>query len=73
MSRRLLPLLEDPNAREVLKNVCTEHNIDLRLIEDLIGIQRDNLGRGRQMGITQEFSAAISDFLERQAEENESD
>jgi hypothetical protein len=57
----------------VVKNVCADHLIDLRLLEDLIGIQRDNLGRGRQMGITQEFSAAISDFLERQGEDNESD
>jgi hypothetical protein len=73
MTRRLLPLLEDSSAREVVKNVCADHLIDLRLLEDLIGIQRDNLGRGRQMGITQEFSAAISDFLERQGEDNESD
>ena len=73
MSRRL-PLLEDENARQVLRTVCADHGVDLQLIEELIGIQRDNLGRGRQMGITQEFSAAISDFLDqRQGDKDASD
>lgn len=64
MSRRSLPLLTDKKARDVLKNLCKEHNITLELLHNLIEIQRDNLGRGRQFGITQEFSAVISDFIE---------
>lgn len=68
MTRRSLPLLGDRKARNILQKLCQEHNISLDLLRNLIEIQRDNLGRGKQIGITQEFSAAISDFIEEQAE-----
>ncbi len=68
MTRRSLPLLSDRKARNILEKLCKEHNISLDLLCKLIEIQRDNLGRGRQLGISQEFSAAISDFIEERAE-----
>lgn len=68
MTRRSLPLLSDKKARNILHKLCKEHNISLDLLRNLIEIQRDNLGRGRQLGISQEFSAAISDFIEERAE-----
>ncbi|WP_420823868.1 DNA modification system-associated small protein [Sulfurifustis variabilis] len=64
MTRRALPLLADKKAKNVLQRICQEHNVSLDLLRSLIEIQRDNLGRGRQVGISQEFSAAISDFIE---------
>lgn len=66
--RRDLPLLNDKNARDILEGLCQEHNITLALLEHLLDIQRDNLGRGRQIGISQEFSAAISEFIEEREE-----
>lgn len=57
-------MLGDHSARTILEALCNEHGITVDLIEQLINIQRDNLGRGRQIGITQEFSAAISEYLE---------
>ncbi len=68
MKRRNLPLLGDKKAKKILKQLCQEHGVAVSLIEQLIDIQRDNLGRGRQLGITQEFSAAISEFLEERKE-----
>lgn len=67
MTRRSLPLLAERKAKDVLQGLCQEHNISLDLLRTLIEIQRDNLGRGRQLGISQEFSAAISDFIEERA------
>ncbi len=64
MARRSLPLLADPRAKEILKKLCAEHGVTVTLLSQLIEIQRDNLGRARQMGITADFSAAIADFLE---------
>lgn len=64
MSKRTLPMLADPDARKILKDLCRTHNLSLELLTAMLNIQRDNLGRGRQVGITQEFSAEIADFLE---------
>lgn len=69
MRRRDLPLLGDKKAKKILDDLCQEHGVAVSLIERLIDIQRDNLGRGRQLGITQEFSAAISEFIEERKEE----
>ncbi len=66
MARRTLPLLADKKAKNILQKLCQEHNINLDLLRNLIEIQRDNLGRGRQVGISHEFSAAISDFIDSQ-------
>ena len=68
MRKRELPLLEVEKARVILHQLCQEHGVSVSLIRNLIDIQRDNLGPGRQMGITQEFSAAISEFIEESAE-----
>ncbi|MGX2032910.1 DNA modification system-associated small protein [Methylocaldum gracile] len=67
-NRRSLPLLDDLKAKAILKQICQEHGISLDLLRNLIEVQRDNLGRGRQFGISQEFSAVISDFIEQQEE-----
>jgi hypothetical protein len=63
-----LPLLSDGRARDILERICEEHNVSLDLISKLIDIQRDNLGRGRQTGISSEFSGAISEFIEEMTE-----
>lgn len=64
MARRSLPLLSDPRAKDILKRLCKDHGISVTLLGQLIEIQRENLGRARQAGITADFSAAIADFLE---------
>jgi len=64
MAKRTLPILADPPARKILKALCARHNVSLELFTQMIEIQRENLGRGKQIGITQDFSAAIAEFLE---------
>ena len=64
MAKRNLPILVDPKARRILKDLCSEHNVTMDLLTQMIDIQRNNLGRGRQIGITQDFSAAIAEFLD---------
>jgi len=68
MARRQLPMFDDAESRKILRDLCKAHNLTLELLMQMVEIQRDNLGRGRQLGITQEFSAAIADFLEKQGE-----
>lgn len=68
MGKRVLPILADPEAKKILKDLCKMHGVSMDLLVQMIDIQRDNLGRGRQIGISQDFSAAIADFLEIQQE-----
>nr|VFK65171.1 MAG: hypothetical protein BECKUNK1418G_GA0071005_105810 [Candidatus Kentron sp. UNK]VFK71320.1 MAG: hypothetical protein BECKUNK1418H_GA0071006_106010 [Candidatus Kentron sp. UNK] len=69
MRKRRLPLTEDPKAREILATSCSQHGITISLIEELIEIQRSNLGRERQTGISADFSAVIAEFIEQRGEE----
>lgn len=66
MPRKNLPMLADPEAKKILRDLCKTHDLSMALLESMLNIQRDNLGRGRQVGITQDFSAEIADFLESQ-------
>lgn len=64
MARRSLPILRDPDSKQVLKDLCKRHRLSLALLTELIEIQRNNLGRGKQIGISQEFNAVIAEFLD---------
>lgn len=69
MARRTLAILSDQEARKVLRDLCKKHDLSMELVSELIEIQRANLGRGKQIGISQEFNAAIADFIDS-SEEN---
>lgn len=66
MARRTLPLLSDDDAKRILRKLCKDHGLSLDLVVQLIEIQRENLGRAKQIGISQDFSAAIADFIDAQ-------
>ncbi len=66
MAKSRLPLVSDPDAKKILVGLCREHALSMELLTQMIEIQRENLGKGRQIGITQDFSAAIAEFLEGQ-------
>jgi hypothetical protein len=64
MAKRILPMFGDPKSKKILKGLCEKHNLSIEFLNQMIEIQRDNLGRQRQIGITQEFSAAIAEFID---------
>jgi hypothetical protein len=66
MAKRVLPVMADDQAKRIIKDLCKHHSISLELLNQMVEIQRENLGRGRQIGISQDFSAAIADFLDAQ-------
>jgi hypothetical protein len=59
-----LPMLADNQAKEILTTLCTQHGVSIELLTSMLNVQRENLGRGRQHGITEDFSALIQDFLD---------
>ena len=69
MNPRRLPLMKDRKARVIFDELCCDHEITMELVEELIEVQRENLGRERQMGITQDFHATIGEFIDRRKEE----
>jgi hypothetical protein len=47
-----------------LEAACKKHGVPLQLVKELLNIQRENAGRGRQTGITDEFDTCLGGFLE---------
>lgn len=68
MKPRDLPLFKDKSARHVLDEACKRHNLKLSLLQQLLEIQREYAGSGRQAGITSEFDSCFGDFVESMSE-----
>jgi hypothetical protein len=69
MKPKDLPIFKDPKARAVLGEACKKHGVSVELLKGLLEIQRDNAGRGRQMGITEDFDSCFVEYIEAQASE----
>ncbi len=69
MKPKDLPLFRDKAARAALEESCKKHGVSLSLLQQLLNIQREYAGSGRQAGITGEFDSALGDFVERADEE----
>jgi hypothetical protein len=65
MKSKELPIFREPDAKASLTVACRSKKVTLTLLRELVDIQREYLGSGRQMGITQEFDAVLAEFLER--------
>jgi len=59
------PCFDDPEAEKVLKRICEENGIDLRLLKDLCKITLDYSGSGRADGVTADITHCIDDFVVR--------
>lgn len=64
MKPKDLALFRDSKARAALEESSKKHRITVHLLEQLLDIQRQYAGSGRQAGITSEFDSVLGDFLE---------
>ncbi len=64
MRAKKLPLFSQPEARKVLTESCKRHGTSLRLLEQLIDLQREYVGSGRREGINSDVDNVLGDFLE---------
>ena len=64
MRAKKLPLFNQPDARKVLTEACKRHGATLRLLEQLIDLQRDYVGSGRREGINSDLDNVLGDFLD---------
>jgi hypothetical protein len=64
MRAKKLPFFTQPEARKVLLESCKRHGTNIRLLEQLIDLQRDYVGSGRREGINSDLDNVLGDFLE---------
>ena len=68
MKAKKLPLFQQPDARRVLNESCQRHSISLKLLQDLIDVQRDYMGSGRREGITTDLDTVFVEYIELDGE-----
>jgi hypothetical protein len=66
MKPRDLPVFRNEAALKLLKQTASKHGVTVQLLRDLLEIQRNYTGSGRQLGITSEFSSCLAEFLEEE-------
>lgn len=63
MRRKELPIFRG-EARKLVDQSCAKHRVTIGLLQELMNVQRDYLGSGRQMGISEDFDSQISNYIE---------
>ena len=63
MKRKELPIFRG-EPRKILDQACAKHGVTVALLRELVDVQREYVGSGRQMGISEDFDARISGYLE---------
>lgn len=64
MKAKKLPLFQQPEAKQVLAAACKRRGTPLRLLEQLIDLQRNYIGSGRREGINSDIENILGDHLE---------
>jgi len=54
-----LPLWSDPQANEVLRQVCMKHRVPVDVITDLVALQRERQHQERAAGINARFEEIL--------------
>ncbi len=64
MKANKLPLFSQPEARKVLTESCKRHGTSLKLLDNLIDLQRDYVGSGWREAINRDVDNVLGNFLE---------
>jgi len=54
-----IPLFEQGDARDALKRRCREAKIPIKLLEDLVEVVREHIGRERARGLPVQFDQLL--------------
>ena len=63
------PCFEDTETKKIVKEICTEHRIDMELLKDLCEFVQERSGEGRRSGMDAEISDALSRYINQRASE----
>lgn len=56
-----ISLLEKGEGRELLKKYCRKIGVSVRLIEELVRVELDQIGRVRRRGLNDQFDELLSE------------
>lgn len=64
MKAKKLPLFQEPEAKQLLSEACKRRGTTIKLLEQLIDLQRNYIGSGRREGINSDLDNILGDHLE---------
>lgn len=68
-----IPLFDQGDARDAFKRRCREAKIPITLLEDLVEVVRETIGRERARGITVQFDQLLDSASSEAASEGQED
>ncbi len=63
MKRTGVALLDQGAGRDILKRRCREAGIPVAVIDDLVGLEFEHLGRGRRRGLPEQIGEILAETL----------
>lgn len=66
-----IPLFDQGDARDALKRRCREAKIPIKLLEDLVEVVREHVGRERARGLPMQFDQLLDPASTEQALEGQ--
>jgi hypothetical protein len=60
------PCFDDAETKKLVKQVCTQHQIDPELLKDLCELVTQYSGSGRRFGLDDEIAGIITRFIARE-------
>lgn len=65
MDHALPPCFRKSAGRDLISQICSEHDLDVELVIDALSVNDSHEGAGRRAGINEDFSEVIDAFLRR--------
>lgn len=59
---------DDLESRKLVKQICSQHNIDAELLKDLCELIVEHSGKGRRPGLDADLTGILTRFIDRTSE-----
>ncbi|MFM7199290.1 MAG: hypothetical protein ACKO6N_00735 [Myxococcota bacterium] len=64
MKQRGIVLLDKGSGREITERLCHEKEVNIALLDDLVQMQLDFIGRERRRGLTERLDELFGQYLD---------
>lgn len=64
MKQRGIVLLDKGSGREITERLCREKQVNIALLDDLVQMQLDFIGRERRRGLTDRLDELFGQYLD---------
>jgi hypothetical protein len=63
-----IALLEKGQGRDLLRKICLKHKVPIRMVEELVKAELEQVGKLRKRGLSERFTEIIDDAVVTPAE-----